>query len=87
MHRWKQCLEDTILLDDDDRDGLEAAEITVGDAIKAGLDEVDGTFDDVELEEEDGSHYWEVTVDSTDSGDDVEVKIDVTDGEVISVDD
>lgn len=66
-------------LDDDDRDGIKAAKITVGDAIEAALEEVDGAFDDVELEEEGGTHFWEVTIDST-GGDDVEVRVDVTDG-------
>lgn len=83
----KATIDDEDDLDGDDRDGIKAAKITVGDAIEAALEEVDGTFDDVELDEEDGSHYWEVSVDSADGDDDVEVRIDVTDGTVISVDD
>lgn len=82
----KATTDDEDDLDDEDRDGLDAAEITFGDAITAALDEVDGTFDDAELEEE-GTHHWVVTIDSADRGDDVEVKVDVTDGTVISVDD
>lgn len=66
-------------LDDDDRAGIKAAKITVGDAIEAALEEVDGTFDDAELEEENGTHFWEVTIDAADD-DDVEVHVDVIDG-------
>lgn len=66
-------------LDEDDRAGVRAAKIEIGDAITAALEEVEGTLDDVELEEEDGAHYWEVTIDSADR-DDVEVRVDVTDG-------
>ena len=70
-------------LDDDDRAGLDAASITLSDAIMTAIDEKGGVLDDAELEEENGTHYWEVTVDGTDSGDDVEVKIGVTNGSVI----
>ncbi|MFX0537969.1 PepSY domain-containing protein [Ornithinimicrobium sp. Y1847] len=75
-------------LDDDDRAALDAAEITIQEAIQIAIDEVGGVLDDVELEEDDGRYYWEVSVDSTDRGmDDVEVKIDVTTGEIIEIDD
>ncbi|GAA1135120.1 PepSY domain-containing protein [Ornithinicoccus hortensis] len=72
-------------LDEDDRDALAAATITIVDAAAAGLDEVDGTLDDIELDEEDGTFAWEVTIDTADD-DDVEVYVDVTTGEVIRVD-
>lgn len=78
-------IEDEDDLDDEDRAGLKAATITVTDAIETALKEVDGTFDDVELEGEDGEHRWEVTVDDS-KGDDREVTIDVTDGSVVSTD-
>lgn len=66
-------------LDDDDRAGLKAAKISVGEAIESALKEVDGTFDDAELEEEGGKHFWVVTIDTTDR-DDVEVRVDVVTG-------
>jgi uncharacterized membrane protein YkoI len=72
-------------LDGDDRAGLDAAGISLADAIEIAIAEVDGQLDDAELSEDDGRHYWEVSMDTVDR-DDVEVKVDVTDGTVIEVD-
>lgn len=73
-------------LDDDDRAGLDAATITIAEAIEIAIDEVGGVLDDAELGEDDGRHSFEVTLDGTDRGDDVDVKIDVATGEVIEID-
>lgn len=73
-------------LDGDDRAGLDAATITLVEAIELAIGEVGGVLDDAELEEDDGTHYWEVSLDGTDRGDDVEVKVSVT-GEVLETDD
>ena len=72
-------------LDAEDRDALDAASITVVEAIEIAVGEVGGVLDDVELDEEDGPYAWEVTLDGTDSGDDVEVLVSVT-GEVLRTD-
>lgn len=72
-------------LDAEDRDALDAASITVVEAIEIAVGEVGGVLDDVELDEEDGTYAWEVTLDGTDSGDDVEVLVSVT-GEVLRTD-
>lgn len=77
--------EDDDDLDDDDRAGLDAASITLQEAIQVAVDEVGGVLDDAELEEEDGQHYWEVSVDTTEGDDDVDVEVSV-DGRVLSVD-
>lgn len=77
--------EDDDDLDEEDRAGLAAATITLQDAIRVAVEEVGGVLDDAELEEEDGQHYWEVSVDTTDGDDDVEVKVSVA-GTVLSVD-
>lgn len=69
--------DDTI--DDDDRAGLDAAKITVVEAIDAAMKEADGTFDDAELESEGGKHFWEVSLDDAD-GHDIEVRVDVATG-------
>lgn len=73
-------------LDDDDRRALDAATITIQDAITTALNEVPGTFDDAELDEEDGSFHWEISIDATDGDDDVEVYVDVESGDVVRVD-
>src|SRR5699024_4025400 len=71
-------------LDPEDRDALDAATITIVDAIQIALEEVDGTLDDAELETDDGEQYWEVTID-LDDGHSVEVLVSVT-GEVLGTD-
>lgn len=68
-------------LDDDDKAGLDAATITLGEAIQKAVDEVGGALDDAELDEENGQHYWKVSVD-TNQQDDVEVQVSVT-GEIL----
>lgn len=73
-------------LDDDDRAALDAATITLQEAINLAVEEVGGVLDDAELEDDNGTYYWEVSVDGTDRGDDVEVKVSVT-GEILEIDD
>jgi len=67
-------------MDSEDRRALDAAKITVLEALEAGMKEADGTFDDVELETEGGEHFWEVSLDGP-SGKDIEVRVDVQTGE------
>ncbi|NLG20128.1 MAG: hypothetical protein GX555_01680 [Actinomycetales bacterium] len=71
-------------LDEDDRAALDIATITLSDAITLAVDEVGGVLDDAELETDDGTAYWEVTVD-TDAKDDIEVKVSL-DGEILEID-
>lgn len=71
-------------LDSDDRAALDAATITLTEAIEIAINEVGGVLDDADLETDDGQHGWDVTVD-TDAKDDVDVLVSVT-GEVIKVD-
>lgn len=73
-------------LDDDDRAGLDAATITLGEAIGVAVGEVGGHLDDAELDEDNGTHFWDVSLDGTDRGDDIEVKVSVT-GEVLEIED
>ena len=68
-------------LDDDEREGLDSAKKGIGEAITTAMQEVDGTFDDAELEDEDEGHVWEVAVDTADG--DVEVRVDVVTGKVV----
>ena len=72
-------------LDSDDRDALDAASITLVEAIKIAVQEVGGVLDDAELEEEDGTYGWEISLDGTDSGDDIEVLVSI-DGQVLRTD-
>ena len=72
-------------LDDNDRAGLDAASITLSDAIQTAVDHAGGTLDDAELDDNDNNqYYWEVSVD-TDQQDDIEVHVSVT-GDIIEVD-
>ena len=71
--------------DRDDIDRLGRAQVTIEDAIDTALAEVPGTLDDVELDDEDGTDVWEVTIDAADN-DDIEVYVDAGSGEILRVD-
>lgn len=71
-------------LDGEDRAALDAATVTLTEAIEIAIDEAGGVLDDAELETDDGRQAWEVTVD-TEEHDDLEVLVSVT-GDVIKVD-
>lgn len=68
-------------LDANDRQGLAVAKTTIAEGIEKALDEIDGTFDEAGLEEQDGTYYWEVEI-VTGSDEDHEVLVDVTNGKV-----
>ena len=70
-------------LDADDRAALDEAKVTLKKAIEAAIDEVGGQLDEAELDEDDGTYRWKVTVDGADSGDDdLEVLVDLMSGKV-----
>ncbi|MEE6287835.1 PepSY domain-containing protein [Georgenia sp. MJ173] len=71
--------------DDDEVAALDAATVGLAEAIATALTEVPGRFDDASLDEEHGDFAWEVSIDRTD-GDDVDVYVAVTSGEVLHVD-
>lgn len=73
-------------LDADDRDALDAATLTLAEAIETAVAEVGGQLDDAELETEDGTYVWKVSLDGTDDGEDVDVHVDTASGEVVKVD-
>lgn len=74
-------------LDAEDREALDSAAVPLEEAISIALEEVGGQLDDAELDEEDGTYVWKVSVDGTDDGrDDVEVSVDIVSGEVVKVD-
>lgn len=72
-------------LDSEDAAALDAASITLVEAIEIAIGEVGGVLDDAELKEEDGRFAWEISLDGTGSGDDVEVLVSV-EGEVLRTD-
>lgn len=73
-------------LDDEDRAALDAATVPLAEAVQTAVAEVGGQLDGVELDDEDGTWVWEVSLDDTDGGDDVEVTVSTTTGEVVSAD-
>ncbi|WP_298891125.1 PepSY domain-containing protein [uncultured Serinicoccus sp.] len=74
-------------LDAEDRAAVDAAQVSLEEAITTAVDEVGGTLDDATLEEE-GDPSWEVSVDlGSGPGDDVDVRVDAVTGEVLSTDD
>lgn len=71
-------------LGDEEREGLNTAEVGVADAIRTALEEVEGTFDEAELEREGDGFVWEIEIEQ--GPDDTEVDIDVVSGDVVRVD-
>lgn len=68
-------------------EGLDAASVTIEDAIRTAVDEVHGTLDEAEIDRKEGSFVWAVSIDGTDGDHDTEVLVDVTSGDVVSVED
>lgn len=71
--------------DADDRDRLNRAQITLQQAVEAGLAEVPGRFDDAELGDEDDQDVWQISIDEP-GLDDTEVYVSPQDGSIIKVD-
>lgn len=70
------------------REGLDTAQVPLEEAIRIAMKKVDGLFHDAELEEENGQHHWEVSIDTADTeeeDDDHQIRVDVTDGRVTVV--
>lgn len=70
-------------LDDEDRAGLDAAELTLTEAIELALADTPGVLDDAELDGDDNQHAWEITLDVA-QDDDLDLLVSVT-GEIIHV--
>lgn len=74
-------------LDADDAAALEAAQATLAGAVGTAVDEVGGVLDGASLDEEDGSHRFEVELNRTDGGDDdITVVVDAATGQVVASD-
>lgn len=77
--------DDQDALDADDRRKLDAAKVTIQQAIDAALAKQPGHLDDIELDDADGRVVWEVTIDSAEA-EDVEVEVDAANGTIVKVD-
>lgn len=71
--------------DADDVRRLQGASLSLGQAIERALSEAPGRLDDAELDDDNDLAVWKVTIDTPDQ-DDVEVLINVADGQVVRVD-
>lgn len=67
-------------IDDDDREEAEAAEIDISEALQTAETESDGEPHEGELDTEDGTVVWQFEMTN-----DVEVYVDVTNGDVVKV--
>lgn len=74
--------DDAEEVDADDRAALDAASITLVEALEAAADEIGGgnAFDDASLEDEGDAQAWQVTFE-----DDAEVFVSITDGSILRV--
>lgn len=72
-------------LDQEDRERIAQVQVSLEEAVRTALDEVDGTLDGAQLDTEDGTTVWEVDVDDTE-GTSVDVYVNVDNGSVVKVD-
>lgn len=77
---------EVLKVEDESTEHTQLPSTTLMDAIRAALDHTPGVLDDAELDDEDGQIVWKVEVDKTDSGDDVDLYLDVETLEVIKTD-
>lgn len=73
-------------LDSDDAAAVDAAQVTLIEAIEAAIAEAGGVVDSASLDEDDGTYRYDVELDRTDRGDDIEVLVDAVTGDVIAID-
>ncbi|CAM4185923.1 PepSY domain-containing protein [Lacicoccus alkaliphilus] len=81
--------EETEADDDNDPDDRFAYEDAIphDEAVSTAMDEAGGELEEWTLEKDDGQLEYDVELNSTDLGDDAEVKINAESGEIIEVDD
>lgn len=72
-------------LDQEDRERVAQVQVSLEEAVRTALNEVDGTLDGAQLDTEDGATVWEVDVDDTE-GTSVDVYVNVDNGSVVKVD-
>lgn len=72
-------------LDQEDRERIAQVQVSLEEAVRTALDEVDGTLDGAQLDTEDGTTVWEVDVDDAE-GTSVDVYVNVDNGSVVKVD-
>ncbi|MFF0991042.1 PepSY domain-containing protein [Kocuria nitroreducens] len=72
-------------LDQEDRERIAQVQVPMEVAVRAALDEVDGTLDGAQLDTEDGTTVWEVDIDDPE-GTSVDVYVNVANGSVVKVD-
>lgn len=74
-------------LDDDDAKALQAAKISMAEALKTALKEVPGTIDEAELEHHQGKAAYSVEVYPEDGSTKRDVHVDAATGQVLEVTD
>ncbi|MFF0945220.1 PepSY domain-containing protein [Kocuria sp. CPCC 205300] len=72
-------------LDQEDRELIAQVQVSLEEAVRTALNEVDGTLDGAQLDTEDGTTVWEVDIDDTE-GTSVDVYVNVDNGSVVKVD-
>lgn len=73
--------------DTDDPDVRELPSTTLLEAISAAMAHTPGVLDDAELDTEDGRVVWQVELDKTADGDDIELYLDAETLDVVKIDD
>lgn len=70
--------------DSDDQRELDEAEVSLIEALETALEDTPGTIDDIDLDEDDGTLRWDVTIHIDGSNDQQEIEVDAVSGEVLS---
>lgn len=71
--------------EDEERRELDAASVTIVEALEAALGAVEGTIDSADLDEENGTVVWEIEI-RTGEGKEVDVVVDAASGEIVRTD-
>lgn len=70
--------------DDDDRRELEQAEVSLVEALEIALEDTPGTIDDIDLDEDDGTLRWDVSIHPEAGGGEQEIEVDAASGDIVS---
>jgi uncharacterized membrane protein YkoI len=70
--------------DADDQRELDEAQVSLIEALEIALEDTPGTIDDIDLDEDDGTLRWDVTIHIDGTNDEQEIDVDAVSGEVLN---
>ncbi|HJG79361.1 MAG TPA: PepSY domain-containing protein [Brevibacterium senegalense] len=70
--------------DADDQRELDQAEVTLIEALETALEDTPGTIDDIDLDEDDGTLRWDVSIHPEGDSGEQEIEVDAASGDIVS---